>query len=241
MILTKTGFQSERSEVQFRNMKRKRDLPDEDQNLRRKKKQKCQHFKIDLIKEVESKKGPTIKDVIMTCVEDPQTLNNCLSIEMDEETPTFKDETAQDNKPTTLLQVRLYGEEGNLNVGSPGPTSPPDTPDPSSAPCPSHTPDYLTPTLLMLIFNISLPTLDLYKDLTMLIWLYSYPQYWAWGIFLFAGVFLNFLFTCLAWWRLEPRQTKSWTWILLLLQVQDRMLPPGQIPPPCRCGPKPGQ
>ena len=102
-----------------------------------------------------------------------------------------------------------------------GPTSPPGTPAPSSATSSSHTPDYLTPTLLLLIFNITLPSLDLYNDLTMLIWLYSYPQYLAWGIFLFTGVFLNFLFTCLVWWRIEPRQKKPWTWILLLLQVQE--------------------
>ena len=107
------------------------------------------------------------------------------------------------------------------------------TPVPSYVPSPSHTPDYLTPTLLLLLLNITLPTLDLYKDITMLIRLSSYPQYWAWGIFLFAGVFLNFMFTCLAWWRLEPRQKKSWTWILLLLQVKqsrDRMIPPDSCP-----------
>ena len=94
------------------------------------------------------------------------------------------------------------------------------TPVPSSVPSTSHTPDYLTPTLLLLLLNITLPTLDLYNDITMLRWLYFSPQYWTWGIFLFAGVFLNFLFTCWAWWRLEPRQQKSWTWILLLLQVK---------------------
>ena len=206
-----------------------------------KKKQKCQHFKLGPIKEGDSIKGPNTDDVIMTCLETSQSLTHDCSLEMDEETATFNDEAAQDIKATTLLQLRLFSEEGNITAGSLGPTSPPGTPAPSSANCPSQTPDYLTPTLLILIFNISLPTLDLYRDITMLIWMYSYPHYWAWGIFLFTGIFINFLFTCLAWWRMEPRENKPWTWILLLLQVQDSMLPPGLTPPPCRCGPRQGQ
>ena len=238
-------------------MKRKRDLHDKDPNLSSKKKQKCHHFKLDLDKKGEFKRGPTIEDVIVTSMKDPQTVNNGWSIEMDDETPSLN-ETAEDSKPKTVIQQRLFGEEESDGGGSLGPSSlpgtyphadtemdnrvdplNPGTPAPSTTPSPSQTPDYLTPTLLLLIFNITLPTFDLYKDITLLIRLSSDPHYWAWGIFLFAGIFLNFLFTCLAWWRLEPSQKKPWTWILLLLQVQDKILPPGLILLPA--GVAPGQ
>ena len=90
------------------------------------------------------------------------------------------------------------------------------TPEPSI----SLTPDLLTPTLLLLLVNICQPTLDLYRDLDMLFRLSFYPAHWGLGFYLFSGICLNFLFTCWAWWRLEPREKKSWTWVLLLLQVQ---------------------
>ena len=104
-------------------------------------------------------------------------------------------------------------------------------PSSDSIPCPtrdnfsitpeniSPPPDYLSPILILIIFNIGLPTTDVLRDLTMLIRLSSYPQHMSWGIYLFAGVLLNFLFTCWAWWRLDARLHKRWTWILLLLQV----------------------
>ena len=90
------------------------------------------------------------------------------------------------------------------------------TPEPSL----SLTPDLLTPTLLLLLVNICQPTLDLYRDLDMLFRLSFYPAHWGLGFYLFSGICLNFLFTCWAWWRLEPREKKGWTWVLLLLQVQ---------------------
>ena len=80
-------------------------------------------------------------------------------------------------------------------------------------------PDYLTPTVILIIFNIILPTVDVYRDLRMMFTLYSFPQYWRWGLFLFSGVATNFVFTCLAWWRLESAQSKRWSWLVLLLQL----------------------
>ena len=80
-------------------------------------------------------------------------------------------------------------------------------------------PDYLTPTVILIIFNIILPTVDVYRDLRMMFTLYSFPQYWRWGLFLFSGVAINFVFTCLAWWRLESAQSKRWSWLVLLLQL----------------------
>ena len=150
----------------------------------------------------------------MIYVENSEALNNISSDKNYRDTQGLN-ETIQDSQT-----LELFVEGGEHSVGSYGPASPPGPPALSSATSSSQTPDYLTPTLLLLIFNITLPTLDLYKDFTMLMRLSFYPQYWAWEIFLFAGVFFNFLFTCWAWWRLEPKQTKSWTWILLLLQVK---------------------
>ena len=190
-------------------MKRKLDLLDVDQNERRQKKQKCQELQLELKREGEFERRSSNHDAIMIYVENSQALNNNSSDENDQGTNRVS-ETNQD-----CQTLEIFGEGEGQSVGSYGPASPPAL---SSAT--SSTPDYLTPTLLLLIFNITLPTFDLYKDLTMLMRLSFYPQYWAWEIFLFAGVFLNFLFTCWAWWRLEPRQNKSWTWILLLLQVK---------------------
>ena len=82
-------------------------------------------------------------------------------------------------------------------------------------------PDYLTPTIILVGVNIILPTMDLYRDITMMSMLFAteYSEY-SWGIlFLFIGLLINFIFTSLAWWRLESPTDKSWSWILLLLQV----------------------
>ena len=38
-------------------------------------------------------------------------------------------------------------------------------------------------------------------------------------LFLLLGLFINFFFISLAWWRLESAADKRWSWLLLLLQV----------------------
>ena len=38
----------------------------------------------------------------------------------------------------------------------------------------------------------------------------------------------NTLFTLLLWWRLEPVQYRSWSWLLVLLQCWPQVGPPGQ-------------
>jgi hypothetical protein len=224
------------------NMKRKRHLSDKDQSFRRSKKQKCQQTEVK--QEDQSIQYQYVQDVIITSIEGSPTFIRAYSIEMDKETQNLGEsfQNYKSQPPRQIISQLFDEEEQHISVGSLDPIDFSDTPAPSFVPSHSQTPDYLTPTLLLLIFNITLPTLDLYKDISMLIRLSSYPQYWAWGVFLFLGIFLNFLFTCLAWWRLEPRQKKSWTWILLLLQVKqarDRIIPPDSCP--CRCGPRPGQ
>ena len=77
--------------------------------------------------------------------------------------------------------------------------------------------DLLTPILKTLILNIVLPTLDVYLDVRFVHLLF--PEYWGCGLLVVGGILANFLFTALAWWRLEPRHLKSCTWLLLLLQV----------------------
>ena len=39
------------------------------------------------------------------------------------------------------------------------------------------------------------------------------------SLFVITGILANFLFTTLAWWRLEPPQRKRWSWVFLLLQL----------------------
>ena len=82
-------------------------------------------------------------------------------------------------------------------------------------------PDFLTPTFILVGVNIVLPTMDLYRDLSMMTRLFNseYSEHSAWIGFLFLFLFINFLFTSLAWWRLETAEDKRWSWLLLVLQV----------------------
>lgn len=77
--------------------------------------------------------------------------------------------------------------------------------------------DVVTPALKLLIFNILMPCLDIYFDSSLILRLY--PQYWGCILVIVSGLLLHFTFTCLAWWRLEPRVQKRWSWIFLLLQI----------------------
>ena len=82
-------------------------------------------------------------------------------------------------------------------------------------------PDYLTPTIILVGVNIIVPTLHLYRDLTMITRLFNagYSEYYGWTSFLLLGLLINFFFISLAWWRLESAADKRWSWLLLLLQV----------------------
>lgn len=81
--------------------------------------------------------------------------------------------------------------------------------------------DVVTPALKMLIFNIFLPCIDIYFDASLV--LRIYPQFWGCTLVLVSGLLLHFIFTCRAWWRLEPREQKRWSWIFLLLQIWPQM------------------
>ena len=63
-------------------------------------------------------------------------------------------------------------------------------------------PDAITPSLKLFVFNIILPTIDIFLD-TALVRKLFVNGYWGSGAFVTAGILTNFLFTSIAWWRME--------------------------------------
>ena len=78
--------------------------------------------------------------------------------------------------------------------------------------------DSVTPSIKLLMFNIVLPTMDIFLDITMIQKLFT-NGYWGCGTLVVTGIITNSIFTSLAWWRLEPKDQKKWSWIFLLLQL----------------------
>ena len=79
-------------------------------------------------------------------------------------------------------------------------------------------PDLITPSMILIIFNVILPTVDIFLD-TALVQKLFLNGYWGCGVFVTSGILTNFLFSSLAWWRMEPAEQKKWSWIFLLLQL----------------------
>ena len=77
--------------------------------------------------------------------------------------------------------------------------------------------DILTPALSLLIFNIIMPCVDFYFDAVLIRILFS--NNWGCLFILVCALATNFLFTSFAWWRIEPKRQKAWTWIFLILQI----------------------
>ena len=77
--------------------------------------------------------------------------------------------------------------------------------------------DILTPALSLLIFNIIMPCVDFYFDAALIRILFS--NNWGCLFILVSALAVNFLFTSFAWWRIEPRSQKAWTWVFLILQI----------------------
>ena len=86
--------------------------------------------------------------------------------------------------------------------------------------------DIVTPILSLLLFNIIMPCLDIYFD-TLLIQKLS-PDHLGCLLVILSALTINFAFTCLAWWRFEPDDQKTWSWIFLLLQIWPQ-LKAGQV------------
>ena len=68
-----------------------------------------------------------------------------------------------------------------------------------------------------IVFDVVLPTLDVYSDLSLIIgWLVG--GHWKYAISMSIPVLLQFLFTIQKWVRLEKSKSKKLSWLLLLLQ-----------------------
>ena len=81
--------------------------------------------------------------------------------------------------------------------------------------------DFVTPVLKLLAFNIILPFIDIYFDIRLIQKLH--PQHLGCLLVILSGLILPFIFTCFAWWRLEPRAQKKWSWMFLILQIWPQM------------------
>ena len=77
--------------------------------------------------------------------------------------------------------------------------------------------DVVTSSLSLLLFNITMPSLDIYNDVSLLESLHK--RHWNCFSVIVTALSFNFVFTCIAWWRIEPRFQKTWSWIFLLLQI----------------------
>ena len=115
------------------------------------------------------------------------------------------------HKHNDIDQLQLENSE-SFSVEEGGSSVPGDEDD-------DHMADLITPTIIIIVFNIVLPTMDLRRDITVLLYLRNFPEYWGWTMFLLIGIILNFIFTCSAWWRLDTQKEKKWSWIFLVLQI----------------------
>ena len=77
--------------------------------------------------------------------------------------------------------------------------------------------DVVTSSLSLLLFSITMPSLDIYNDVSLLESLHK--RHWNCFSVIVTALSFNFVFTCIAWWRIEPRCQKTWSWIFLLLQI----------------------
>ena len=59
-------------------------------------------------------------------------------------------------------------------------------------------PDAISPSIKLFVFNIILPTVDIFLD-TALVQKLALNGYWGCATFVTAGILTNFLFTSLAW------------------------------------------
>ena len=77
--------------------------------------------------------------------------------------------------------------------------------------------DILSPALSLLIFNITMPCVDFYFDVSLIHILFL--NNWGCLFVLVCALATNFIFTSFTWWRIEPKSQKAWSWIFLVLQI----------------------
>ena len=68
------------------------------------------------------------------------------------------------------------------------------------------------------LFNVLLPTLDVYSDLSLIIPWYL-ANHWKYALSMTLPLVLQFASTIYKWFQFECPKQKRWTWILLLLQL----------------------
>ena len=80
---------------------------------------------------------------------------------------------------------------------------------------------------LLLLLSVVAPSCDVYSDSAFILMLATtgHLTYTAW---MSLPQIVNTLFTLLLWWRLEPVQYRSWSWLLVLLQCWPQAGSPGQ-------------
>ena len=68
------------------------------------------------------------------------------------------------------------------------------------------------------LFDVGLPTLDVYSDLSLIIpWFIRGHVIYGWSMT--VPLLLQFISTAYKWIKMEKPEDKKWSWILLLLQL----------------------
>ena len=72
--------------------------------------------------------------------------------------------------------------------------------------------------LTLLLFDVGLPTVDVYSDLSLIIsWLVYH--HWRYAFGLLIPILLKFILITYKWYMIEKKEDKRWSWLLLLAQV----------------------
>ena len=77
--------------------------------------------------------------------------------------------------------------------------------------------DNIAPLIMLILFCILAPSWDVYSDLQITIDLFRYghPRYAAAMI---LPLLLNFIFTFFMWQKMERKEAKRWSWVLVVAQ-----------------------
>ena len=70
----------------------------------------------------------------------------------------------------------------------------------------------------MILFDVFLPTFDVYGDASLVIPWYNNGHH-LYAMLMTIPMLLNYVCTSYKWWSLEKRPDKKWTWILVVLQL----------------------
>ena len=77
---------------------------------------------------------------------------------------------------------------------------------------------HCTDVLLLVLLSIIAPSFDVYSDTALVVFLASTPGALPYTLLLAVPQATNTLFTLGLWRRIEPLTTRSWSWVLVLLQ-----------------------